>query len=195
MQLGKHLTGTQGLCYSIHLPPRVRGNAFRLHDLLREEIAMRMSYASCFLLAALTATSTSLAGEQVLEFKLVTKPIDLKVTEVANIEGETVMSGKMFGVAFFKDGRVAVKDFVHSADLLKGSGPFYGYSTYTFDDGSSITARYTGSVKDGLTKGDYTILSGTGAYANASGTGGFESVKSTFKGAGLFDGRIIVKTP
>jgi hypothetical protein len=72
-------------------------------------------------------------------------------------------------------------------DLLKGSGPFYGYSTYTFDNGSSITARYTGSAKDGRTS--------TGAYASAAGTGGFESVQSAFKGAGLYDGRFIIKTP
>jgi len=44
----------------------------------------------------------------VLEFKLVTRPVDVKVTEVANVEGQTVMSGKMFGVAFFKDGRIAM---------------------------------------------------------------------------------------
>ncbi len=94
---------------------------------------MSIRYVSYFLSAALEvgAASTALAGEQVLEFKLVTKPLDLKATEVANVEGETVVSGKIFGVAFFKDGRIAVKDFIHSADLMKGSGPFYGYSTYT----------------------------------------------------------------
>ena len=94
------------------------------------------------------AVSTAVAGEKVLEFKLVTKPLDVKVTEVANVEGQTVASGKVFGVAVFKDGRIGVKEFVNTSDLLKGSGPFFGYSTYTFEDGS-ITARYTGSVKDG----------------------------------------------
>jgi hypothetical protein len=137
---------------------------------------------------------TALAGEQVLEFRLIIKPIDVKVTEAANVEGQTVMSGKFFGVTVFKDGRIGVKEFVHSADLLKGSGPFYGYSTYTFEDGS-ITARYTGLAKDGQSKGEYTILSGTGAYANAKGTGSIESAPNPFKGVNLLDIKLVVRTP
>ena len=153
-------------------------------------------YLAVFLsgVALASAASTALAGEQVLEFKLVTKPIDVKVTEVANVEGQTVVSGKFFGVAVFKDGRTGVKEFVHSADSLKGSGPFYGYSTYTLEDGS-ITARYTGLAKDGRLNGEYTILSGTGTFANATGTGTIESAPNPFKGVNLFNIKLVVKTP
>lgn len=156
---------------------------------MRKSLAVFLSGA-----ALVIAASSALAGEQVLEFKLITKPIDVKVIEAANVEGQTVVSGKFFGVAVFKDGRIGVKEFVSSADMLKGSGPFYGYSTYTFEDGS-ITARYTGSAKDGRSKGEYTILSGTGGYANATGTGSFESAPNPFKGVNLLDVKLVVKTP
>lgn len=120
--------------------------------------------------ALIVAASTAVAGERVLEFKLVTKPIDLKVIEAANVEGQTVVSGKFFGVAVFNDGRIGVKEFVNTSDLLKGSGPFFGYSTYTFEEGS-ITARYTGSAKDGKSTGEYTILSGTRCLCERHGYG------------------------
>lgn len=141
------------------------------------------------------APSTASAGEQTLEFKLVTAPVDIKMVEAANIDGQTMSAGQYFGVAYFKDGRIAVKNYVATSDTLNGSGPIRGYSTYTFDDGSSITASFTGESKAGVAAGTYTIISGTGAYANASGTGTFDGVKSPFKGARLLNGKFVVKTP
>jgi hypothetical protein len=56
---------------------------------------------------------------------------------------------KFYGAAFFKDGHVAAKEFVFAGDFNKGSGPFYGYSTYQFEDGSTITARFAGTSRAG----------------------------------------------
>ena len=97
-------------------------------EALREDI-MRNSRTcfSRFLIGAaslIAASTAALAGEQVLEFKLVTKAIDPKVVQAANIEGQTMSTSNAFGVAFFKDGRVAAKDFIVSTDLRKGSAPY-----------------------------------------------------------------------
>jgi hypothetical protein len=146
--------------------------------------------------AAVIATSSiAFAGEQKLEFKLVTKLLDPTIVEAANVQGQKMMTSKAFGVAFFKDGRVAAKDFIVSSELRNGSGPVRGFSTYTFDDGSSITASFVGEYKDGRAHGNYTILSGTGIYENATGTGSFDNIPAGFKGANLDNGTFDVITP
>ncbi|WFU44305.1 hypothetical protein QA640_18770 [Bradyrhizobium sp. CB82] len=52
----------------------------------------------------------------------------------------------------------------------------------------------TGSAKDGTSKGEYSILSGTGTYANATGTGTIESAPNPFKGVSLLNIKLVIKT-
>jgi hypothetical protein len=161
-----------------------------------EETHMRQSlYGVLIGAAALLTSSVAFAGEQHLEFKLVTRWVNPTVVEAPNIEGQTMSASKAVGVAYFKDGRVASKDFIVTADLHNGSGPLKGYSTYTFEDGSTITASFTGERKAGEVHGIYTIVSGTGTYADATGTGSFDSVPTKFKDAILYNGKFDVKTP
>lgn len=103
----------------------------------------------------------------------------------------------MYGAAFFKDGRVASKEFIFSGDFSKGSGPFLGYSTYQFEDGSTIVARFAGTQRAGQpVHGDYTVVSGTGVYAGAKGTGSFDSAPHKFTGGvSLVNGKFAVTTP
>lgn len=151
--------------------------------------------ATLTLLATL-AVAPAQAGEQTLEFRLVTKQTDIRSLDVADVEGQTVFANKVFGVAMFKDGRLAAKNFVFAGDFNKGSGPFYGYSTYQFEDGSTLTMRFAGVAKAGQPlHGDYTILSGTGLYAGAKGTGAFDAVPHKMAGSGNYVGRLNVITP
>jgi len=147
-------------------------------------------------LLACASWQAAIAAEQILEFKLVVKLIDPKTLEAPSVEGQVVLLSKAHGVAFFKDGRVASKDFIFSSDYNKGSGPFFGYSTYQFEDGSSITARFAGTQRAGqMTHGEYTVISGTGAYAGAKGTGSFDGVPHKLTGANLLNGKFTITTP
>ena len=134
------------------------------------------------------------AGEKTLEFQLVTKYLDLRTLDAPNVEGQTIGQGKALGVAVFKDGRIRTKDFIFARDGHKGGGTYYGYSTYNFDEGS-ITARYTGSYDSQGSHCDYKILSGTGTYAGATGSGTCDSVPNPFKDTGLYRVKLQVMTP
>lgn len=142
------------------------------------------------------ASVSAHAAEENLEFKLVTKPLDVKMLEAPSIPGQSVMTMKAFGVAHFKDGRVAAKDFIYTQDVSKGAGLFFGYSTYTFEDGSSLVARFEGKLEPGKPMhGDYTVLSGTGKYAGAKGKGTFDAAPADWKGAAhLYDGKFQIST-
>jgi hypothetical protein len=151
----------------------------------------------CLLLAAAGAlTQHAAAADQVLEFKLVTMPVEVRSLEASAVEGQSVVLMKMNGVAFFKDGRVASKQFVFNGDFNKGSGPFIGYSTYQFEDGSTINARFAGTLRAGQPiHGEYTIVSGTGVYAGAKGTGMFDGLPHKMTGANLLNGKLVVVMP
>ena len=144
----------------------------------------------------LFGSSVAIAAEKILDFQLVIKLTDSRAIEAPNVPNQMITQSKAFGVAIFKDGRIAVKDFVVVADLNKGVGSEYGYSTYTFDDGSTITAYFTAELKANQPlHGEYKILSGTGTYAGATGTGTIDGVPHQFKGANLLNIKLKVMTP
>lgn len=82
------------------------------------------------------------------------------------------------GLAIFDNGEVAVHRYVGWFDMTKGSGEFSGYALWTFDDGSSLRAPYSGSANDiGPTNfgisANVRDITGTGRYEGASGSGTF----------------------
>jgi hypothetical protein len=130
---------------------------------------MQRKHGKAILLTLGLGVSVSMAhaAEKTLEFQLVSKALDPQILEAPNIENQTIMQSKGFGVAVFKDGRVGTKDYTLTRDANKGVGTLVGYSTYYFDEGS-VTARFTATVGGPQgTHGDYKILGGVGDYAGA----------------------------
>ena len=72
-------------------------------------------------------------------------------------------------------------------------GSYSGYSTYTFQDGDSLTLKFTGGWSAEGDGGDYEVLSGTGVFKGASGTGRFDAVEEPWDDANLFDGSFTLK--
>jgi hypothetical protein len=135
----------------------------------------------------------ALAGEKTLEFQLVTKYLEPRALEAKNIEDQAITQAKGFGVAVFKDGRIGTKDFIVAFDKHKGAGTAFGYSTYTFEDGS-ITARFTVTFDPQSGHGEYTILSGTGAYVGATGSGTFDNLPNPYTSDRLYKVRLQIAT-
>lgn len=156
---------------------------------------MKKQYIASVILTAVTSLS-AIAADKTLDFRLITKRLEGTQTVAKNVEGQSSGLFKIFGVAYFSTGQIAVKEFVHSQDFIKGSGPFSGYSTYTFEDGASLTVKYTGNLIPGKPMhGDYVVLSGTGIYEGATGTGYFESAPHKYPDGAYYVGQLKIHTP
>jgi hypothetical protein len=129
----------------------------------------------------------ALAADQTLKFKLVTFYIGEK-------DGES----HMVGATVSPDGTIGTKDFYNKPGE---NGASTGHSMYYFPNGSLVvnySTTSTGTQTGGHVLGKYQIISGTGAYQDATGAGSFEGDwgdKSPLKGAGLYNVELDIKTP
>lgn len=145
----------------------------------------RLGYAA--LATLVLGAGTAMAKEEVLEFRLVTQQVGAPM-DVLEIGGHKLTAGRYMGVAVFTDGRIAHKTFVHENDETADAGTYKGYSTYTFQNGDSLTLSYTGAWDSNGERGDYRLISGTGTYEGATGTGSFRSIEEPWEDAYLLEG-------
>jgi hypothetical protein len=146
-------------------------------------------------LVACLAAGSAAAEEQTLRFRLVVSLTDVAFTEFAAAPGAMIGAGEAVGVAIFEDGRIAFKNFVVSIDETEAAGSARGYSTYTFENGDSLTLSFTNDWTAEGSSGDYVLLSGTGAYEGAKGTGHFEAVEDPWENAEMFEGSFTLDVP
>ena len=73
------------------------------------------------------------------------------------------------------DGAPADAELLAQVNYDQGSGPFTGFWTFTFGDGSDLVLAYSGTATktgdDTSIVGDLTVFGGTGSYASVTGGG------------------------
>lgn len=138
----------------------------------------------------------AVAAEETLNLRLVTRDIVDAVHTDSAIEGLALGAHEAVGVAVFDDGRIAYKEYVWIGyEGENAPNPQPGFSSYVFQNGDSLQLSFMAGPRDDGFYVDYTVLSGTGAYAGATGTGQIKAAEASWDDAGYFEGSITVTTP
>jgi hypothetical protein len=98
------------------------------------------------------------------------------VQTIGDADGHAMGLGHVSGLLISADGSVGgTIDFTVANDYVRGAGPWTAYVALTFNDGSVIWYKATGSTKvDGARQvftGPITVLNGKGRFENAKGDG------------------------
>ncbi len=149
--------------------------------------------AAAAMAASAIAASVS-AEEQTLRFRVVLTKVSTDSLEVPNQPGRILNLERVVGVAVFEDGRIAFKEVTGTTDGTAEQGSYTGYATYNFESGDSLTLKY-GGVWPSETGGTAEVLSGTGAYAGATGTAQFVTVEDPWANANIDEGTFTINVP
>jgi hypothetical protein len=154
---------------------------------------IRKSIVMPLVVVATMSAAAAGAEEQELNFTLVTTPVVETSTPVLTGE-QAITAASSVGTAHFEDGRTAFKEYVVIM-MGAGEGEMRGYSSYVFADGDALLLRFSGGWgADGL-GGDYEVVSATGAFEGATGTGRFDAVEADWERSVLFEGTLTLEVP
>ena len=117
------------------------------------------------------------AGAETMNFKLVSMLEKVEMVKVSDIEGVVIGVMDRKGLSMFENGDIATTACRGTFDTKKG---FQGYSSLTFEDGSTIVLSWKGPTSRVPPGGKFGGF--TAAFNYAKGSGRFKGIK----GSGTF---------
>ena len=138
-------------------------------------------------------------AEETLKYRIVAHSTGLVTIAAADgIAGHIYGAAKFVGMVFMDDGRIGSVAHLANFDYVNGNGSYSAFQTLTFDDGSMLRLRNTGSgVTDAGTSifsdGKTEVIGGRGKYNGAMGSGEFtgKRILPTADGGDVyFDGAV-----
>jgi len=127
--------------------------------------------------------SDALAGEKIkVQARNVFHLTEVTSHPVEDVEGHVMILYKGEGVELLKGGELVSTLNRGYLDYIKGKGPFHGYTTSTYRDGSTIVSKWQGdaTVSEWKEEGSDKVLvirSGKGTNIFVGGTGRFKGIE------------------
>ena len=115
------------------------------------------------------------ANAEESEYRITSYITKVEFIPVPDTEKHAVGLYERRGVAVFKNGEAAAYHTRGTWDFTNSNGPFQGYTTLTFKDGSTSILKYIGTMT--TDPGKLPKLKGSGEYIK--GTGKYEGIKGT----------------
>lgn len=147
-------------------------------------LSLAMLFSVTFVLLPGVSAAEESAGRNVGHTQKV------EMIEVGDVPGHFVGVSQTHGLTFYtkgpENGNVVSRMWIATFDFVKGKGTFTGYEVKTFNDGSLLFVKGSGTQtpidggKKAAFEGTWEVAGGTGRYAGAKGTG-------TFKGERIGD--------
>jgi len=113
-----------------------------------------------------------------------------EMIEVGDVPGHFMGVSQSYGLSFYTKGpdkgEIIPRMWIAIFDVVKGKGTYTGYEVKTFNDGSTLVVKGSGTQtpidggKKTALEGTWEVTGGTGRYAGAKGSG-------TFKGERIGD--------
>ena len=113
---------------------------------------------------------------EILNYKSFVHVTQKQRVQIGDVAGHVVVFEVREGSAVLENGEMAWVKAVLTSDVIKGGGPFTSYSTFSFQDGSTIITRTKGTSGEHSASGPPEskitpeIIKGTGRFEGIKGT-------------------------
>lgn len=131
----------------------------------------------------MTERSTKTRSDETLQFRMVTHATSAQSLDVGDVDGHVASLTRFSGLAFLADGTVGTVQFASLADYTNGAGTFTLFPILTFEDGSALWLKSTGTGTVDGTKtrfvGKLSVVGGKGRFEGAKGDGTLTGTRYT----------------
>ena len=116
--------------------------------------------------------------------------VKAEAVEIGDVPGHIIGVAQSSGLTCLESGEVGTYTQHVTFDYINGNGPHQGYSSVTFEDGSTTFSRFEGTTKEGeggkssLFEGTSTYIRGMGRFEGIEGSGSYTGKRITPFAAG-----------